>query len=100
LFFPDGRVADSGTVLEAQPPRRLVIKWRNEFKPEFKQEGYARCTIEIEPTDGAVKLTVAHEIDCADSKFIGAVSNGWPRILSNLKSLIETGELVFQPATR
>ena len=40
----------------------------------------------------AVKLTVTHEIDWADSKLIGATSTGWPPILSSLKSLLETGE--------
>ncbi|HEY2254306.1 MAG TPA: SRPBCC family protein [Variovorax sp.] len=98
LVFPDGRVADTGEILEADPPRRLVIKWRNEFRPELKAEGYARCTMELEPVDGAVKLTITHGIDHEASKFIEAVSGGWPRILSNLKSLLETNEPAFQPA--
>jgi hypothetical protein len=42
---------------------------------------------------GAVKLTITHVIDRAESKFIEAVSGGWPRILSNLKSLLETGSI-------
>ena len=50
LVFPDGRVADTGEIVEADPPKRLVIRWRNEFKPELKAEGYSRCTIDIEPT--------------------------------------------------
>jgi len=91
LVYPDGRVTDSGEIVEVDPPRRLVIKWRNEFRPELKSEGYSRCTIELEPVDGAVKLTIMHTIDRPDSKLIDAVSGGWPRILSNLKSLLETG---------
>jgi uncharacterized protein YndB with AHSA1/START domain len=98
LVFPDGRVADTGEILEADPPRRLVIKWRNEFRPELKAEGYARCTMELEPVDGTVKLTITHGIDHEASKFIEAVSGGWPRILSNLKSLLETNEPAFQSA--
>lgn len=94
LVFPDGRVADTGEILAIDPPRRLVLKWRNEFRPELKAEGYSRCTIDLEPLDGAVKLTITHEIDCPESKLIDAVSGGWPRILSNLKSLLETGEIV------
>jgi hypothetical protein len=39
-----------------------------------------------------VKLTVVHEIDKPESKFIAAVSGGWPAVLSSLKSLLETGE--------
>jgi uncharacterized protein YndB with AHSA1/START domain len=96
LLFSDGRVADTGEILEADPPKRLAIQWRNEFRPELKAEGYALCTYEIEPVDGAVKLTITHAIERADSKFIEAVSGGWPRILSNLKSLLETGEIVLK----
>lgn len=96
LVLPDGRVADIGEIVEADPPRRLVIKWRNEFRPELKEEGYSRCTMELEPLDGAVKLTVTHAIDRPQSKLIEAVSGGWPAILSNLKSLLETGEIVKQ----
>jgi uncharacterized protein YndB with AHSA1/START domain len=96
LIFPDGRVADTGEVLELDPPRRLVLKWRNEFRPELKAEGYARCSMELEALDGAVKLTINHSIERADSKFIEAVSGGWPRILSNLKSLLETGEIILR----
>jgi uncharacterized protein YndB with AHSA1/START domain len=95
LAFPDGSTADAGEILEADPPRRLVIKWRNEFRPELKAEGYARCVIEIEPVGEVAKLTVTHSIAVENSKFIQAVSGGWPRILSNLKSLIETGQPVL-----
>lgn len=96
LVFPDGRVADAGEIVEADPPRRLVLKWRNEFRPELKSEGYSRCTIDIEPVGEAVKLTISHAIDRADSKLIEAVSGGWPRVLSNLKSLLETGEVAMK----
>lgn len=93
LVFPDGRVADTGEIVEIDPPRRLVLKWRNEFRPELKSEGYSRCTVELEPLAGAVKLTITHVMARAESKFIEAVSGGWPRILSNLKSLLETGSV-------
>jgi uncharacterized protein YndB with AHSA1/START domain len=96
LLFSDGRVADTGEILEVDPPRRLVIRWHNEFKPELKAEGPARCTYELEPVEGAVKLTITHGMDRPASKVIEAVSGGWPRILSNLKSLLETGEVVLK----
>jgi uncharacterized protein YndB with AHSA1/START domain len=97
LLFPDGRIADAGEIGELDPPKRLVLNnWRNEFKPELKAEGYARCVIDLEPVGEAVKLTVTHTIDRAESKFIQAVSGGWPRILSNLKSLLETGHVVLK----
>ena len=95
LIFPDGRIGDTGKIVELDRPRRIVLKWRNEFRPELTAEGYARCSIELEPQDGAVKLTISHTIERADSKLIEAVSGGWPRILSNLKSLLETGNIVL-----
>jgi hypothetical protein len=45
----------------------------------------------IEPSGSAVKLTILHEIDRAESKLVTAVSGGWPLVVSNLKSLLETG---------
>jgi uncharacterized protein YndB with AHSA1/START domain len=95
MVFPDGVVADTGEVIEFDKPKRLVLKWRNEFKPELKTEGYSTATLEIESADfvkGSVKLTVTHEIDLPESKFIEAVTNGWPAVLASLKSLLETGE--------
>jgi uncharacterized protein YndB with AHSA1/START domain len=91
LVFADGTVSDTGEVVEIEPERRLVIRWRNAFKPELKAEGFTRCTFDIEPEGGTVKLTVIHESDRDESKMIEAVSGGWPKILSSLKSLLETG---------
>ena len=94
LVFADGRIGDTGEIIEADPPRRLAIKWRNEFRHELKEEGFSRCVFEIEEMPGAVKLTVTHTIPVVESKFIAGVANGWPRIISNLKSLLETGDVV------
>jgi hypothetical protein len=69
-----------------------VLSWRNEFKPELREEGYSRLTYELEKEGESVKLTVIHEIDKPDSKLIEAVSSGWPHILASLKSLLETGD--------
>ena len=95
MVFPDGRVADTGEILDVERPKRIQLKWQNEFKPELKAEGFTVCTLEIEPVGAAVKLTVTHTIERAESKFMQAVSGGWPKILSNLKSLLETGQLVL-----
>ena len=102
LKFEDGRTADTGEILEAVPGKRLVIKWRNEFKPELKAEGWSRCTMEIETADyypdhggKAVKLTITHELEGEGTKLMEAVSGGWPKVLSNLKSLLETGQVAF-----
>jgi uncharacterized protein YndB with AHSA1/START domain len=99
MVAANGKVMDSGEVVEIDPPRRLVLKWRNEFKPEMKAEGYSRMTCELEPQGEMVKLSVLHEMDKRDSKFIQAVSNGWPLILSSLKSLVETGESLKETRT-
>ena len=93
MVAENGTLTDTGEILEIDPPRRIVIRWRNEWSAELKAEGFSRCTIELEPVDRAVKLTIKHEIDRPDAKLITAVSGGWPQILSNLKSLLETGEV-------
>ena len=92
VMIPDGRVADSGEVIEIEPERRLILKWRNEFRPELRAEGYSRLTYELEKQGDSVKLAVIHEVEKPDSKFLKAVSGGWPHILASLKSLLETGE--------
>ena len=99
LVLPDRRVADTGEILEFEPPRRLAIKWKNEFMPELTAEGWSHCLFELEPMGEAVKLSVAHSVPVAKSKLIQAVSGGWPQILSNLKTLLETGKpLIAQRA--
>jgi len=98
LMLPDGRVADTGQIVEFEPGKRLSIRWRNEFRPELKEEGWSLCTMEIAPDVAeTVKLTVTHSIEREGSKFIDAVSGGWPKILSNLKSLLETGSTILPP---
>jgi uncharacterized protein YndB with AHSA1/START domain len=99
LQRPNGSVVDSGEITEFAPPRRLAIRWRHELTPELKAEGWSLCTMDLETSGEAVKLTVTHSIERENSKFIGAVSNGWPQILSNLKSLLETGTTVLPPRT-
>ncbi len=88
----DGEVKDSGEIVEIDPPKRLVLSWRNEFREEMKAEGDSRMSYELEQEGEMVKLTVLHQMDKPQSKLIRAVSNGWPMILSSLKSLLETGE--------
>jgi len=90
LMIPDGRIADSGEVLESEPGKRLVLSWRNEFT-DMREEGYSRMTYLIEPQGEIAKLTVMHEMDREASRLIAGVSTGWPTILASLKSLLETG---------
>jgi uncharacterized protein YndB with AHSA1/START domain len=95
IVSADGATLDVGEIVEADPPRRLVIRWHNQHKPELKAEGPSRCTMELESGGGAVKLTVTHTIERESSKLIESVSGGWPAILSNLKSLLESGTVAL-----
>jgi uncharacterized protein YndB with AHSA1/START domain len=92
----DGQTLDAGTIVEADPPRRLVIRWQNQNKPELEAEGESVCTMELERSGTAVKLSITHTIERDPSKLITAVSGGWPKVISNLKSLLETGSAVLQ----
>lgn len=92
LMIPDGRVGDSGEILEIDPPRKLVLSWRVEFKPELRAEGFSRLTFQLEEQGEMVKLTLLHEMDRPESKLIEEVSDGWPLILASLKSLLELGQ--------
>ncbi|MER9676534.1 SRPBCC family protein [Mesorhizobium sp. M0208] len=99
MVYTDGRVTDNGEVLEIDPPKRIVLKWRNEFMPEIKADGYTRCTFAIEQEGEMVKLAITHEAD-GPHKLLGHVANGWPLILSSLKSLLETGKGLSRPASK
>jgi uncharacterized protein YndB with AHSA1/START domain len=92
MVLPDGTTADTGEILEIEKPKHIVIRWRNEFRPELNAEGYSVCRIELEPAvGGTVLLSFRHESDRPGSKLIEAVSGGWPKVLSSLKSLLESG---------
>jgi uncharacterized protein YndB with AHSA1/START domain len=91
LTSSSGEVLDAGEIVEAERPRRLVIRWRHEKKPEQKAEGPTLCTMEIEQSGSAVKLSITHTIERETSKFMEAVAGGWPKVISNLKSVLETG---------
>ncbi len=98
LVSGGGEIFDAGEIVEAQPPRRLVIRWQHQNKADLKAEGASLCTMELEPDGRAVKLTITHTIDREPSKLIGAVSGGWPKVISNLKSLLETGSIALEEA--
>jgi len=94
-MYADGRLMDSGEILEIVPEKRLVLSWVCEWNSEFKSEGPSRCVFEIEPAGISAKPTLTHSIERPASRFIGAVSDGWPMVLSNLKSLLETGDVAL-----
>lgn len=92
LTLDDGKVADSGHIVEIEKPHRIVIHWNHEWQEELKSANPTTCTMLLEPVGETVKLTVIHETNEADSKFITQVGIGWPGILSGLKTLLEVGE--------
>jgi uncharacterized protein YndB with AHSA1/START domain len=87
-----GVVDVRGEVLEARPPERLVITFAG---PDGRPEGASRVTFTIEPHHDIVRLTVRHE-DIPTAADREAVSAGWPAVVANLKSLLETGEVLPQ----
>ena len=95
LVNDGGEVWDAGEIVQADPPRRLVIRWEHQKRPELKAEGASLCTMELAPVEQAVRLTITHSVEREGSKLVEAVSGGWPKILSNLKSLLETGAVAF-----
>jgi uncharacterized protein YndB with AHSA1/START domain len=96
LTLPDGRRADEGEVEAFEPKSKIALRWRHVMTPDLATEPGALCTMELEPQDDAVKLTVTHTSPKEGSKLIQAVSGGWPKILSNLKSLLESGQVVVE----
>jgi uncharacterized protein YndB with AHSA1/START domain len=96
--LPD--VVVDGEVVESDPPKKLVQTYRFLFTEQNKAEGFTRITWEIEPTaSGFSRLTVTHELEGApimagmvSSKFSESGTGGWNWILSDLKTLLETGK--------
>ena len=88
------RVDVAGRVLETDPPRRMVITFGGPDGDE-PPGGDSVVTFLVEEHGGIVRLTVTHE-NLADETALGEISHGWPAILANLKSLLETGEVLPQ----
>jgi uncharacterized protein YndB with AHSA1/START domain len=99
LRMEDGRVDVAGRVLEADPPRRLSVSWRVEWIEEMRHLPEAIVTYTIEPAgDGVVRLTMeeAHPTPIPAGLLEGG-RQGWPMILSGLKTLLETGRPLAIP---
>jgi uncharacterized protein YndB with AHSA1/START domain len=90
---PDGSVHISGEVIECDPPRKLTVTFNVNWPALIEKLGPTLVTYEIEPAGDAVRLTLteAHERPIDDDILSGG-RQGWPAILSSLKSLLETGE--------
>ena len=80
-----------GKVVEVVPPTRLVITWASPSRAD-DPAAYSRVTFDIAPYDGMVRLTVTHDELEAGSGMAKGIQQGWPIVLSSLKSLLETGQ--------
>jgi uncharacterized protein YndB with AHSA1/START domain len=92
MWMDDGRKAVESQVLEYDPHRRLSYTWAVRYNDELAREAPSRVTWEIEAYDGLCRLRLIHDRFPAESKVADEVAGGWMAILSNLKSVLETGE--------
>ncbi|HET6381152.1 MAG TPA: metalloregulator ArsR/SmtB family transcription factor [candidate division Zixibacteria bacterium] len=90
---PDGRLDLDGEVLEADPPRRLVHSFNIRWNPE-NRDAPSRVTWEIQPRGDTCLLTLTHDGFEAETDTYREVAGGWPLILSGLKTLLETGQVL------
>lgn len=93
----DASTADIvGKVVESTPPRRLVITWARPTEAEDDSK-HSRVAFDIEQySDGLIRLTVTHDDLERDPPMLAGVSGGWPKVLSNLKTFLETGHALPQ----
>ena len=95
---PDGSVHIDGKVIECDPPKRLTVTWNVNWPELVEKLGPTLVTYEIEPAGETVKLTMlqSHDRPISDDILSGG-RQGWPAILSSLKSLLETGSAITIP---
>jgi uncharacterized protein YndB with AHSA1/START domain len=96
-FRRDGKLVVEGKVLENDPPRRLSYTFRSMHEPHNGNERASRVVFELEKQRDQVRLTVTHDDFMPDSKVFGSISNGWPLVLSSLKSYLEANRVLFAP---
>lgn len=95
---PDGSVHISGEVIECEPPRRLTMTWNVNWDDLVKHLGPTLVTYDIERTGDVVRLTLTQSHDRPiDDDILSGGRQGWPAILSSLKSLLETGQALTIP---
>ena|SRR5579864_1269736 len=86
-----GTVKLVGEVLESHPPRRLVMTWAEPADAADKAR-HSRVAMDIEAVGDMVRLTITHDELEAGSDMLRGITDGWPRVLSSLKSFLETGK--------
>ena len=78
-----------GKVIDCAPPKRLVLSWADP-SDELQEEKHSTLTILVEPFRGVTRLRVSHDALEPGSEMLEGISDGWPKVLSSLKSLLET----------
>jgi uncharacterized protein YndB with AHSA1/START domain len=99
LVTGDGKITDTGEVLEFDPPKRLSYTFHHELNEAARKERPSRVTFVIEPHGKLVKLVLTHEDFDKESVVLGGISSGWPAILSALKTMLESGTPLDIPLT-
>jgi uncharacterized protein YndB with AHSA1/START domain len=96
-FHREGKLIIKGEVLENEPPRRLSYTFHSMHEPFYGSEQPSRVVFELEQQRDQVKLTVTHDDFEEGSKVFESISNGWPLVLSSLKSYLEANRVLYAP---
>jgi uncharacterized protein YndB with AHSA1/START domain len=94
-FHREGKLIVQGKILENDPPRRLSYTFRSMHEPFNGIEPASRVVFDLEKQKDQVKLVVTHDDFIEGSKVFESISNGWPLVLSNLKSYLELNRAVL-----
>lgn len=95
--YASGDVAVEGTVIEADPPKSLVISWHVLYDEAAKEEKPSRVTFSLQEGNGQTRLRIVHDQFPENTVVLDGISAGWPWIVASLKSLLETGQALPPP---
>jgi uncharacterized protein YndB with AHSA1/START domain len=96
-FHREGKLILKGQVLEYDPPRRLSYTFLPQHDDFFSETHASRVVLDLEAQKDQVKLTVTHDDFAEGSKVFASISNGWPLVLSSLKSYLEANRVLRAP---
>ena len=97
--YDTGTTDIEGKVVEVDEPRRLVLTWAG-ARDELLSEKPSRVTFKIEPFLDVARLTLTHDKLEEGSNMLKGVTEGWPKVVSSLKTLLETGQAIEFTADR